>query len=154
MKGRGGLTLKKLRLVHIKIYLILMMHHRNTHLTLVESVDTKQATLALSQEQSNHLVWHSSSLESVGCIYGFQIEPHAQPCAQAGRAFGAPLSCTTRASPNSQAVLISYLIAVLRFVSSRAACIVREGEGLLNYKRSCWAFARTLMKDARRGLIR
>ncbi len=58
------------------------------------------------------------------------------------------------ASQNSQAVLISYFIAILRSVSCRAACIVREGEGLLNYNRSCWAIARTLMKDARRGLIR
>ena len=40
------------------------------------------------------------------------------------------------------------------FRSCRAAWIVREGEGLLNYKRSCWAIARTLMKDARRDLIR
>ena len=50
------------------------------------------------------------------------------------------LTLTTRASPNSQAVLIFYFIAILRFVSCRAACIVREGEGLLNYKRSCWAY--------------
>ena len=38
--------------------------------------------------------------------------------------------------------------------SCSTAFVVQEGEGLRNYNRSCWALARTLMKDARRDLNR
>ena len=57
---------------------------------------------------------------------------------------GFPISCKC----------FSVSCSVFRLVHVLPACVVREDGGLRNYNRSCGHLARTLMKDARRGLKR